>query len=178
MIQRASIAVLVCLLLLTGALAAQNPPMPTPAPELKNLNYFAGKWKLEGDMKPGPMGPGGKWTGSEENGWMEGNFFMVSHSEFAGVMGTGKGMAFMGYDSDKKVYTYHEFNSMGEAVASEGALDGDTWTWNSEEKMGNMVMKTRFVIKQISPKEFTLKFDMGPSADQLATVMEGKAVKQ
>jgi hypothetical protein len=179
MIKRTSVVILVCTLALAAMLSAQNPPpMPTPAPELKNLNYFVGKWKLEGDMKPGPMGPGGKWTGTEQNEWMEGSFFVVSHSEFKGNMGNGKGIAFMGYDSDKKVYTYHEFNSMGESVASEGTLEGDTWTWNSQERMGGATLNTRFIIKQVSPTSFTVKFDMGPAGGEMANVMEGKATKQ
>ncbi len=30
------------------------------------------------------MGSGGKWSMTEDNGWMEGGFFLVSHSHFSG----------------------------------------------------------------------------------------------
>jgi hypothetical protein len=40
---------------------------PKPAPELSKVEYFAGNWTSEGDMKPGPMGPGGKMTMIEHN---------------------------------------------------------------------------------------------------------------
>jgi hypothetical protein len=179
MIKRVSVVILLGTLALAAMLSAQNPPpMPKPAPELKKLDYFAGNWKLEGDNKPGPMGPAGKWSGSEHNEWMEGGFFLVLHSEFNSAMGTGKGTAFMGYDAEKKVYTYHEFSTMGEAVDSQGMLDGDTWTWTSQEKMGGNVFNTRFVIKQVSPTSYTLKFDMGPAGGELVNFMEGKATKQ
>jgi hypothetical protein len=35
-----------------------------PAPELKKLDYFASTWTVEGEIRPGPMGPSGKFTGT------------------------------------------------------------------------------------------------------------------
>jgi hypothetical protein len=46
--------------------AAQAPPAATPGPEQKRLGYFVGKWTGDGDVKPGPMGPGGKMTSTDE----------------------------------------------------------------------------------------------------------------
>src|SRR5271166_7202399 len=107
--------------------------MHQPPAELKRVEYFAGTWISEGDMKPGPMGPGGKMTMIEHNQWMDGGFFLTMRSEFEiAAVGSGTGMAFMGYDSEKRVYTYDEFNSMGEAEHSTGEVDGDTWTWTRE----------------------------------------------
>ena len=48
--------------------------MPKPAPELSKVAYFAGNWNSEGEMKPGPMGPGGKMTMTEQNKWMVDSF--------------------------------------------------------------------------------------------------------
>ena len=108
----------VAVLLLSALFAAaQAPPqMPKPGPEQKNLAYFAGNWKITGDMKAGPMGPGGKFTGSEHIEWMPGGFFLVSHSQGSSAMGKESGMAVYGYDTEKKTYTYDEFNSRGEPV--------------------------------------------------------------
>lgn len=36
--------------------AAQAPQAPKPGPEQARLGYFVGKWTVEGEMKPGPMG--------------------------------------------------------------------------------------------------------------------------
>jgi len=51
--------ILVCMTLLLGiALSARaQMEIPKPAPELTKLDYFAGTWTTEGDIKPGPMGP-------------------------------------------------------------------------------------------------------------------------
>ena len=104
-------AVVVATFLLIAAASAQ-PPVPKPGPELKKLDYFAGNWTSEGDSKPGPMGPGGKMTMTQDGKWMDGGFFVVMHSAYkSGALGDGSGTAFLGYDPQDKVYTYDEFNS-------------------------------------------------------------------
>lgn len=151
--------------------------MPKPAPELKKLDLFAGSWTLEGDMKPGPMGPGGKMTGMEKCEWMEGGFFVVCHSDFKSAMGNGVGISVIGYSSDDKVYTYREFNSFGEFDDSKGTIDGDTWTWTTDEKMGGMTMKGRFTMKIASPTSYTYVYDMSQDGTKWTTIMDGKASK-
>ena len=161
------------LLLLTVVSSAQT-PMPKPAPELKQLDWMAGKWNLEGDAKPGPMGPGGKMTMTEDIHWMPGGFFLVSHSKFVGAgMPEGSGISFMGYDTDAKKFTYNEFNSFGEANKSMGTVDGKTWTWYSEDKMG----KGKFIMNQTSPTSYTFQYDMSKDGNEWTTFMTGKATK-
>lgn len=164
-----------CLLL--GALAAAQMGPLTPAPELKKLDYFVGTWTLDGEMKPGPFGPGGKMTETEKVEWMQGNFFLVLHDDFKSDMGNGIGVAYMGYNPDDKVYTYDAFNSMGEAGHSKGTLSGDTWTWTSEDKMGGKIVKGRFTIKEISATAYTFKYETAGPDGAYASMMEGKATK-
>jgi len=63
----ASLAVSIALVLIfVGVALAQAPSgPPKPGPEHQKLAYFAGKWSSEGDVKPGPFGPGGKVTFTE-----------------------------------------------------------------------------------------------------------------
>jgi hypothetical protein len=67
------------------------------------------------------------------SGW-PGNFFVVLNSitsmDPMKITGTG----YLGYNPEDKVYTYHEFSSDGETVDARGTVDGDTWTWTSEEE--------------------------------------------
>lgn len=170
--------VLVAMLVIAMAISAQAPPQtPKPGPEHKRLGYFGGNWTVEAEMKPSPFGPGGKITSKDHNEWMPGGFFLVSHSEFKGSMGEGTELSVMGYNSDEKVYTYHAFNSMGEAEASNGTVDGDTWTWTSNEKMGGKPMKGRFTIKELSSTSYTFRFETAPEGGDWSTIMEGKATK-
>jgi len=68
------------LVLAAGALAQET--APKPAPEHKKLEMLAGSWVVEGDVKPNPMGPGGKMSETEKCEWMEGGFFLVCHVDF------------------------------------------------------------------------------------------------
>jgi hypothetical protein len=171
-------AILVITLFCAALVAAQNPPpMPKPSPELKKLDYFAGSWTSEGDMKASPFGPGGKMSSTEHNQWMEGGFFLLSHSVDKTPMGQGKGVAVFGYDTNEKVYTYQSYNSMGEAEHAKGTLNGDTWTWTNEDKIQGKVMRGRYTVTVTSPTAYSFKFEMAPEGADYATVMEGKASK-
>ena len=154
--------------------------LPTPAPELKKLEMFAGDWTAEGTMTAGPPGTApSKWTANTHAEWMDGNFFLVEHNEMdLGPMGKGKELTVMGFDTDKKVYTYKSFSSMGQAESSTGTVDGDTWTWLSDEHFGGMTMKGRYTMKVLSPTSYTMKFELTPDGTNWMTAMEGKATKK
>jgi hypothetical protein len=151
--------------------------MTGPASELKKLDYFVGAWRLEGEVRPNSMSPGGHLIETDRNEWMAGGFFLVVHSEFtiAGI-NRATGVAYLGYDSGERVYTYDEFNSMGEAIHSKGSVDGDTWTWLGERKGENKT--TRWIVKIISPTSYDFKFEMSQDGVNWNPVVEGKAAKQ
>jgi hypothetical protein len=163
--------------LVLTAMAVAQMEMPKPLPDHKKLDIFAGTWTLEGDMKPGPMGSGGKMTENEKCEWMEGSFYLVCHTDFKSSMGNGSGISVMGYSADDKAYTYREFNSWGEFDDSKGSQDGDTWTWTSDEKMGGTTMKGRFTMKIISPTSYNFTFEMSQDGTKWTLVMDGKANK-
>jgi len=162
--------------MLAAAAVAQT-DMPKPGPEHKKLDVFAGSWTLQGDMKPSPMGPGGNMTENETCEFMEGGFFVTCKSTYTGSMGSGTGLSVLGYSTDDKAYTYREFNSWGQFEDSKGTLDGDTWTWTSDEKMGNMTMKGRFTMKMTSSASYNFSYEMSQDGTKWTTVMEGKATK-
>ena len=171
--------ILTCMTLLLGiALSAQAPmETPKPAPELKKLDYFAGTWTAQGEIKPGPMGSGGKFTGTNHVQWMDGGFFLVTHSEFSGAMGKGAETAYMGYDTNDKTYTYDSFNTLGEADHAQGNVDGDTWTWHSETRIGAQTLKGRLTIKLLSATAYNFKFETSPDGRTWSTVLEGRDTK-
>ena len=165
-------------LVLTVAAMAQE-SSPKPAPEHKKLDLLAGSWALEGDVKPSPMGPGGKVTETEKCEWMEGGFFLICHVDFKTAnSGNGTGLSVLGYSTGEKAYTYREFNSWGEFEDSRGTLDGDTWTWTSDEKMGDTVTKGRFTMKFTSPAAYTFMYEMSPDGTKWTTAVDGKATKK
>jgi hypothetical protein len=177
--RRIALAVVVLCALLT-AVAMQGQAPPPPAAELQKLDFMVGHWTAAGTATFGPPGtPSTKWSEDSDAQWMDGKYFLVNHSDMDfGSMGKGKELAVMGYDSDNKVYTYTAFNSMGEAEKSTGTVNGDTWTWTSDEHMGGMTMKGRFTMKVLSPTSYTMKFELSPDGTNWATAMEGTATKK
>lgn len=172
-----SLLIVTAIALLAAAALAQG-PMPPPGPEVKKLDYFVGNWTSEADMKPGPMGPGGKITIAEKTEWLEGGYFIVIHSTFkSAAMGNGSGIAFMGYDVQEKTYTYDEFNSFGEATHSKGVLDGESWTWTNDIKMGPQTLKGRYSMKILTPTSYSYKFEVSPDGTTWNLVMDGTATK-
>lgn len=174
------VVVFACMTLLTGIASSAEVPTetPKPAPELKRLDYFAGAWSTEGEIKPGPMGPGGKFTGTNHVEWMDGGFFLVTRSEFDGAMGKGAETAYMGYDVDDRTYTYDSFNTLGEADHARGSLDGDTWTWRSETRMAAETTKGRLTIKVLSPTTYRFRFEVSPDGTTWTTILEGKTTRK
>ena len=168
--------------LLCSLAAVAQMSQPTPSPELKKLDYFAGNWTHEATIVPGPWGPGGKFSDNVSSEWMKGNFFLVSHSDFsmpADMGGSGSGIAILSYDPDKKVYTEDRFESSGRHVLVTGTLNGDTWTWTGENNYNGMTIKSRFTVKMTSPTLYTSKFEI--SADGGTNWMpfwDGKATKK
>jgi len=159
--------------------AAQAPPAPKPGPEQARLGYFVGKWTAEGEMKPGPMGPGGKMTSSDDCQWFEGQFSVICHSEGTTPMGPSKSIGILGYSPEEKVYTYYGVDNTNMTMASvpRGTVRGDTWTYNDEGTMGGKKFKTRVTIKELSPTAYTFKMEMQGPDGKWTPVMESKNTK-
>jgi len=152
---------------------------PKPGPEHARLGYFVGKWTAEGETKPGPMGPGGKFTTSDTCEWFEGRFSVICRSEGKMPMGPSKSIGILGYSAEEKVYTYYGVDNTNMTMASvpRGTLQGDTWTYTDEGMMGGQKVKSRVTIKELSPTTYTFTMEMQGPDGKWAPVMESKNSK-
>jgi uncharacterized protein DUF1579 len=160
--------------------AAQAQEAPKPGPEHARLGYFVGNWSAEGELKPGPMGPGGKFTSSDTCEWFEGKYSVICRSEGKMPMGPSKSIGILGYNTEEKVYTYYGIDNSNMTMASvpKGTLRGDTWTYTDEGMMGGKKVKSRVVIKELSPTSYTFRMDMQGPDGKWAPMMESKNTKQ
>jgi hypothetical protein len=149
---------------------AQAGPAPKPGPEHAKLGYFVGKWNTTGEMKPGPMGPGGKTTMSDDCQWFEGGFSVICRSEGTTPMGASKSIGILGYSPETKAYTYYGIDNSSMTMTSipRGTLAGGTWTYTDEGMMEGKKVKSRVTIKELSPTSYTFRMEMqGPDGKWL-----------
>jgi hypothetical protein len=151
---------------------------PTPGPETKKLEPFAGKWKGEAEMKPGPWGPGGKMMSESECTWFEGGFQLICRESGSGAMGKMKSEAVLGWSSEEKVYKYQGFDSMGMMSAATGSSNGNTWTWRGTDKMGGKTIHSRYTVKLDSPTTQSFKWETSEDGKSWTVAAEGKSTKQ
>jgi len=156
---------------------AQEPAgLPQPSPEHKKLAAFLGTWKDEAEMKPSPFGPGVKFTIVETCEWFTGGFSLVCHSETTGFLGQ-KTLTVLTYDPEDKVYLFYEFNSLGQTNSAKGTVEGDTWTWNGESKVGGKLVKSRTTIKLPTPDSATFKSEVSVGGGPSSLLMELKGTR-
>ena len=158
----------------TSLLLAQAPPAPhKPGPEHKKLEYFVGKWTVEGEIKANKFMPAGKTVSTETATLGPGGFYVESRAE--GQFGTR--LAIIAYDSHAKVYTSYYASSAGFVGIATGTVDGNTWTWMVEDKYAGKSIKGRTTITTLSPTQYTSKYEMADEKGGYTTITEGTATK-
>ena len=162
-------------LLAAPALRAQAPQAPPkPGPEVQKLAYFAGRWNETADMKPSPMGPGGKMTVASTCEWFSGGFYLVCRGDGTGPMGPTHGLSLLGYSTERKRYTYYGIDNEGMGGdMSYGDVTGNTWVWEGESLMGGKPVKGHYTIKQVSPDSYTWKWEMSFAGAPWTLMAEG-----
>ena len=161
-----------------GLVAAQSPEgTPKPGPEQKKLEWFVGKWSGKAVMKPGPFGPGGPMTWTETCEWFEGGFHLVCRSEGTSPTGPMKGIGIIGYDAERKLYTYYGVDNTGWSDLATGTFSGRTWSYSNEFTMGGKKYWSRMSIEELSDREQRFRWETSEDGKTWALVMEGGSTK-
>jgi Protein of unknown function (DUF1579) len=163
----------------SAAVPAAAQAAPQPSPEHQRLGYFVGRWKAEGEIKPGPMGAGGKMTSTDNCEWFEGRFSVVCRSEGQGPGGPMKSVGILGYSPEDKAYTYYGVDNTGMTMSTvpKGTVSGKTWTYTDESTMGGQKVKSRVTLVEESPTAYTFRMQIqGPDGKWIPT-MESRNTK-
>jgi hypothetical protein len=176
---KTSLAVILTVMLASASSTRAQTSQPThkASSELqKEGDYYVGNWKLTGETKTSPFGPGGgKFESSERLEWMPGGFFLLARS-YEGEKWTG--LTIIGYDENKKILTHTAYNARGEIEVMEGTEQGDTEIWSQDGKVDGKPVKQRLTIKRVSPTLYTFKFEMAPRGADWSLVYEGQGTKE
>ncbi|HET6922383.1 MAG TPA: DUF1579 family protein, partial [Anaeromyxobacteraceae bacterium] len=100
-------------------------------------------------------------------------------SQGKGPAGPTRGIGIMGYSAGDKVYLYYGVDNspMTMTTVPRGTVEGDTWTYHDESKMGDQTVKSRYVMKQLDKKSYSFKWEIQGPDGQWKTVSEGKATR-
>ena len=160
---------------------APETPKPKPGPEHAKLAYFVGNWQSDGTIKENPVFPAGKMTSKDRCEWFDGKFAVICHSEGTSPLGATKGIGIMSYSPESKTYTYYGTDSSGMMIMTSvphGKVEGKTWTYDDESKMGDVTMKSRYIMNEQSPTSYTFKYEIQGPDGAWITLMEGTSTKK
>jgi len=170
---------MVMVVMFAAVAAAQEPAAPQPTAEHKALEAWVGTWSGQGEMKPGPFGPGGPMSWTEECSWFEGGgFHVICRSQGTSAMGPMKGLGIIGYNAEKKVYTHYGVDSTGWSGFAEGSREGDTWTFQSKEMMGGTTFHSRATMTMTSPTTMSFSWGVSEDGSTWTVMMEGTTTKR
>ena len=167
-------------LLLSSFIISQAPQQssaPGLTPQHQRMGYFAGNWSASGTSKISPKAPAAPFTLKEHGEWVTDGYFLETKTTMKGALGTVKSQRVIGYNVEDKVYTYNVYNSLGEHQLGLGHLNGNTWIWDSEEKLNGIVIKGRYTVVETGPDTFTFKSEVADPKGSWVTVMEGRAMR-
>jgi hypothetical protein len=173
-------AVLGLCMITAGALAQAPQPKPAtaPSPQIQMMGYFAGDWTLSGTTKIGPKSPAVQFHATEHGEWVPGEYFLETKTVMHGPMGDVHSVRMMEFNPQSNQYTYNAYNSLGEHIMAVGTeTGGNTWVWNSEEKLNGVITKGRYTVVLTSPAAYTFKSEVAKPGGGWETVMEGKAAR-
>jgi hypothetical protein len=167
------------LILCTAATLAQGRSAPPNiGPEVKRLSVFVGKWTAEGELKPGPMGPGGKMPITRSCNWTYDGIGILCHEiDTIPGMGIVSHVILMSYDAHAGDYVLFNASNMGHIWICRGTVNGDVWTWTGEHTMGGQTMLLRLTQKWTSKDSFDFQDEGGPDAKSMTVTTDGKGTR-
>jgi Protein of unknown function (DUF1579) len=172
-----AVVVAVVSMSVVGAIA-QKQEMPKPGPEHQRLGAFVGNWTLEGELKPGPMGPGGMMTATDRIEWAPGNFFVQRSYQAKSPNGEMQGLEILAYDGVKKIYTFNAFDSLGNMASGTMTVKGNTWTSTGTMTMAATTMRDRCSLEfGAGGSTLTMKCEISRDGKTWSPTFDGRAKK-
>ena len=138
-----------------------------PGPDIKKLDYFVGKWRLEIDIKATATTQAVKGSGTDDC-----ELFANMHVVCKADAGVYRAMRTISYIPALKQYSSYTVDSYGYAVLTLGQVQGSTWTFASD--VGGV--KSRYVMKT-SGNNYTATYEYAGADGKWTTSSETKATR-
>ena len=75
------------------------------------------------------------------------------------------------------MYTYNEYNSLGEHVVAVGKIEGQKWVWNTTKKLNGVITKGRYITTFVTQDAYSIKSEVQKPGGGWLTVTEGTATR-
>ncbi len=167
------VAAAACLAVLLGTRVAraQAIALPKPGPEVQQLGYFVGQWKVESEWKKSVFGPAAKTSGTETCEWFAGGFHVVCHLSSTSPFGDVGGMTVLAYDRETNEYTIYGIDSTGPSELLRGSVSRSTWIFNWAGTLAGKPVRMRSTIST-SINLFTTRIEAALGDGPLAVIEE------
>ena len=173
------ISALLFLLVFCFATAMQaQAPAPKPGPEIKKLHVWMGHWTYDGEYKAGPLGPGGKMTGTYDGEMILGGFFFRGRWTEKGPMGETQGFELEGYDPVSKNFSSDMYMGDGSRFSGVLTVTGNTFTWAGKCLIaGRQYMGKATMILSVDLMTLTVNSEISADGKAWAPFSEVKYIK-
>jgi hypothetical protein len=126
--RRIGIALFLLVICFTTAMQAQT-PAPKTGPEIEKLHVMVGHWTYEGETKPGPLGPGGKFNGEMTCQMILGGFFLQCQVSGKEAGREARLLEIDGYEPVNKNFSSQCYFDDGSTFPRVLTVAGNTWTY-------------------------------------------------
>ena len=105
-----------------------NQQIKAPALELKQLEIFKGKWKIDGKNFPiAPSGGEAPIHGEDNYTWLKGNFYLVNNWKHLFDDGGHQGISILGFDDELSKLFTKNFDNFG--IERKYILENENGKW-------------------------------------------------
>lgn len=158
------------LVLPTGAMKADA------GPELKKLDWFAGKWTYDSATKiASPFGPAGKSSMMMDCRWFAGGTNLFCTVDGMTPTGAYHDVMIYTYDADAKAFRGFDADSAGMASPFALISSKDAWTFNYNLKAGGTPLRLRLTLYNLSKDACSFRQEVATAGGPFTVVGEGTA---
>lgn len=162
--------------LLSGVALQAQTPAPKPGPEHQQLQFLAGSWTYEREVKTTPLGAAAKYAAKRSSREILNGFFVEFQHVMKGPDGESPWMHIDGYDPVAKTIVYAWFGDLGGMGRGTAKVSGNTSSWEGTGIINGVQYRERGTVTLSADKmSYTTKADMSLDGKSWIPWYEDKA---
>ena len=161
-----------------GLVMAGAPLKADASAEVKQLDWFAGKWTLEGEAKTASVfGPAGKASFAMDCRWFMGGASLFCAVDGMTPAGPYHDLMIHVYDAEAKTYRGFDSDNTGMSNPFTLAFGKEGWTYSYEFKMNGKPVKMRMRLTDVTKDTCSYIQEVSTAGGPFTVISEGKGRK-